>query len=113
MCFYFVVCISIFLQDDKISGKDGKSIGNLEADPHGGEDVEKMEGAKVCDNHFFNQFEYGVIIFAISFQIVEKVFRRKVVLQDELPDEALFELDIEVIEKSIIVVPASESVEVL
>ena len=38
---------------------------------------------------------------------------RKVVFQDELIDEDMSELDIEAIEKSIIVVPDSESSEVL
>ena len=83
MCFYFVVCISIFLQDEKNNGEEGKTTGKFDVDPHSGGDVEKIKGANVCDNYFFDQFDYGVIIIIISFQIVEKVFRRKVVLQDE------------------------------
>ena len=38
---------------------------------------------------------------------------RKVVIEDELTDETLSELDVETIGKSIIVVPDSESSEVL
>ena len=54
---------------------------------------------------------YGVLIVVFPFQIVEKLFRRKVVLQDDVTDEALSKLDLEAIEKSIIVVPDSESTE--
>ena len=111
MCFYFLVCISINLQDDQNSGKEGKTTTKFDVDPHVAGGVEKTEGAKVCDNHCFDQFEYGVIIVFIPFQIVEKLFRRKVVIQDDVTDEALSDLDLEAIGKSIIVVPDSESTE--
>ena len=111
MRFYFVGRISIYLQDDKNIGEEGKNTAKFDVDPHGSGDIKKTERAKVCDNHFFDQFEYRVIIIVVSFRIVEKVFRRKVVFQDELTDEALPKLDIEAIEKSIIVVPDSESVD--
>ena len=54
-----------------------------------------------------------VIIVVIVFNILLKVFRRKIVIQDELFDETLSTVDIEVVEKSIIVVPDKESSKVL
>ena len=51
---------------------------------------------------------YGVLIVVFPFQIVEKLFRRKVVLQDDVTNEALSKLDLEAIEKIIIVVPDNE-----
>ena len=53
------------------------------------------------------------MMFVFSFQIVVKVCRKKVVLEDELPDEAFSKLDIEAIGKNIIEVPDSESAKVL
>ena len=51
---------------------------------------------------------YGILIVVFPFQIVEKLFRRKFVLQDDMTNEALSKLDLEAIEKIIIVVPDNE-----
>ena len=48
----------------------------------------------------------------LFFQIIQKPFRGKVVIENELNDEALSELDTKAIEKSIIEVPDSEYSEV-
>ena len=58
-------------------------------------------------------FSYDLIIVVIIFNILLKVFRRKIIIQDELSDETLSALDIEAIEKNIIVVPEEESSKVL
>ena len=73
--------------------------------------LKKIE-AKVCDNHFLISLNNGVIIVVISIQIVEKLFRRKVVIQDEVTNEALSELELEAIEDIIIMVPDSDFFEV-
>ena len=50
-----------------------------------------------------------VLIIVTVFIIILKVVKRKVVIEQELSDETLSALDIEAIEKSIIVVPDEES----
>ena len=54
-----------------------------------------------------------VIIVVIVFNILLRVFKRKIVIQDELSDETLSALNIEAIEKNIIVVLDDESFKVL
>ena len=54
-----------------------------------------------------------VMIVVIVFNILLNVVKRKIVIQDELSDETLSALDIEAIEKSIIVIPDEESSKVL
>ena len=83
----------------------------MDVGAHGGGDIEKSEEGKVCDVHFNNKNRFHFYLLVL--QYFECVLRRKFVVEDELPDEVFSELDIEAIEKSIIVVPDSESDKVL
>ena len=51
----------------------------------------------------------SVYIVVTIFNIILNAVKRKIVIQEELSDETLSTLDIEAIEKSIIVVPDEES----